>query len=629
MNYLSLILLLGFTAACHSDVPPRDEDRQERPQQRTENPCLTSQSGFTQALREGGSAELEKCLWFYPQTGDTNPLYPARIYINFSGAQEQDKYNFAAWADRHQQELSNLYGWPSASGFGETYSLVKKIDESTLEAILDPYLMPTRPVEFILRPPAPKVFFKLQDLQKFLEKPYVKTAVRPESFSDARAQALTAFYRDTNIQQGLRVAEALGAGGCRESCLEAGPKVPAGAFLAQYRQYSVRNRIFRQEIVLYDQNNSHVAYASMAQAQLLTVILIDRGSQGEMAAVRAFTPEGQPAGERINKEDEAAKLRERQALLSHPPQHSMLVGVCEEGINPKLIADVGSLVFGPHTNESYYGWQKANDSPAEFWLGRNVLNRLDLPFSTESYAHHARKTIATLTNAGGEANLGIVPLGINQCLQSRHAARWFQAAKSEPRLRVLNISASEASDEAGCREMMRNHPIHDPHFLWVVAAGNQASPSPVACPQYLRGQKNVIIVGASGWRGMHEKSNYGEDFVDIATAGESAVDQDWGTSFAAPRVSRLAAKIFQKLPSVSAAEVRALILATAKIPSYNALPVRSLGELDERVALRAAEQVRLGKPMADAVKQTACSRWQEQQCDRRLQFFKNLNVGDF
>ncbi|MFB6272730.1 MAG: S8 family serine peptidase, partial [Salinibacter sp.] len=84
-----------------------------------------------------------------------------------------------------------------------------------------------------------------------------------------------------------------------------------------------------------------------------------------------------------------------------------------------------------------------------------------------------------------------------------------------------------------------------------------------------------ISVGASSWKGGEKLaapfSNYGAERVDVFAPGHSIYstvpqnkyDRHNGTSMAAPMVSGLAALIMAYYPSLSASEVRSIILDTA------------------------------------------------------------------
>jgi len=117
--------------------------------------------------------------------------------------------------------------------------------------------------------------------------------------------------------------------------------------------------------------------------------------------------------------------------------------------------------------------------------------------------------------------------------------------------------------------------------LMVHAAGNdganlaekQSFPTPV----YLDGgkPKNWIEVGASSWRGLDSLaapfSNYGKAQVDVFAPGVDILstvpgggyERQSGTSMAAPVVSGLAAMVMSYYPSLSAADVKRILLESS------------------------------------------------------------------
>ncbi len=117
--------------------------------------------------------------------------------------------------------------------------------------------------------------------------------------------------------------------------------------------------------------------------------------------------------------------------------------------------------------------------------------------------------------------------------------------------------------------------------LMVHAAGNDGanvdSTDNFPSPSYQNGgqAQRWIEVGASSWKGGEKLaapfSNYGAERVDVfapghsiySTVPEDNYDRNDGTSMAAPMVSGLAALMMAYYPSLTATEVRSIILDTA------------------------------------------------------------------
>jgi subtilisin family serine protease len=117
--------------------------------------------------------------------------------------------------------------------------------------------------------------------------------------------------------------------------------------------------------------------------------------------------------------------------------------------------------------------------------------------------------------------------------------------------------------------------------LLVHAAGNEgadlARSSNFPTPRFLDGGRaaNWIEVGASSWKGADSLvagfSNYGRELVDVfapgvdifSTVPNGRYDTESGTSMAAPVVSGLAAMLMSYFPTLTAADVKRVILASA------------------------------------------------------------------
>ncbi|MEE4465462.1 S8 family serine peptidase, partial [Azotobacter chroococcum] len=118
-----------------------------------------------------------------------------------------------------------------------------------------------------------------------------------------------------------------------------------------------------------------------------------------------------------------------------------------------------------------------------------------------------------------------------------------------------------------------------PEILFVIAAGNEGK-NIDATPHYPASFRlpNVLIVGAVNETGnVSTKSNYGTN-VDVAAKADPVLGRDFmwnskmlhGTSFAAPKISALAAKILQAEPKLTATQLKSRICSLAKpLPEKN------------------------------------------------------------
>jgi subtilisin family serine protease len=145
---------------------------------------------------------------------------------------------------------------------------------------------------------------------------------------------------------------------------------------------------------------------------------------------------------------------------------------------------------------------------------------------------------------------------------------------------VINMSFGKAfsPQKAVVDSAVRYADAHG--VLMVHAAGNDAENSDTKpsfpTPNYLGGGRaqNWIEVGASSWKSgdaiVAPFSNYGHTLVDVFAPGVDILstvpggyERDSGTSMAAPVVTGLAALLMDYFPTLTAADVKRIILASA------------------------------------------------------------------
>jgi len=170
--------------------------------------------------------------------------------------------------------------------------------------------------------------------------------------------------------------------------------------------------------------------------------------------------------------------------------------------------------------------------------------------------------------------------------------------------RVARVHGERAAEE------MRRIVESNPDIFFVQAAGNDGDDLDLdtrsACPGLDGREKNAILVGMGGRDGKFSGfSSYSPTRVGIATAGSAvsaSFDGDYagnvGTSISAPVVSNIAAKLFSLCPTLTAADVKTILMSSAT-PAFRS-SVAS-GVADPVTAYRAAAvvaRVRGGEPIA-------------------------------
>ncbi|MEI6791304.1 MAG: S8 family serine peptidase [Myxococcaceae bacterium] len=285
------------------------------------------------------------------------------------------------------------------------------------------------------------------------------------------------------------------------------------------------------------------------------------------------------------------RLRQELELRdSHKNSSDKSVVICDEGLLP---SSVPLFRVGPRTDKSFWGWINPELEEQELGL-REQLSGVDLlskinggysdSFAKETHGASVGRVATQYTN------FSIISMTSDQCFS--HYKQWKKNV--QPFAKIINVSAGFYYDQIACEQEPRfRDSIGDPEqpFLWILGAGNDSranltSENASYCPQTFHHLSNTLVVTAdtAGYR------NIGVEYADIAADGRGYYPGDNGTSFATPRVSRVAALLAKEFPSLSVREIRSAILLGARVPTPR-LPVRSGGILDERGARAAARKI--------------------------------------
>ncbi|MEI6806006.1 MAG: S8 family serine peptidase [Myxococcaceae bacterium] len=292
-------------------------------------------------------------------------------------------------------------------------------------------------------------------------------------------------------------------------------------------------------------------------------------------------------------EDEVNLSQLRQELKlrdSHKNSSDTSVVICDNGLLP---SSVPLFRVGPRTDKSFWGWVNPEFEEQEFGLWEQFSGVAELSKINSGY-----------TNAWGTENHGasvgriatqntdfsIISMTADQCFS--HYKQWKKNV--QPFAKIINVSAGFYYDHIACEQESRfRDSIGDPEhpFLWVLGAGNDhrhnlTLENATFCPQTFRNTFNTLVVTSIS----ADYANTGVEYADIATDGTGYYPNEVGTSFATPRVSRVAALLAKEFPSLSVREIRSAILLGARVPTPR-LPVRSGGILDERGARAAARKI--------------------------------------
>jgi subtilisin family serine protease len=195
-----------------------------------------------------------------------------------------------------------------------------------------------------------------------------------------------------------------------------------------------------------------------------------------------------------------------------------------------------------------------------------------------------------LRNLTGDSALTVAPMAPFDC--NRHSILKSGIANLP---RIINYSTGESKTPAACQNAYPE--LAETPFLWIFAAGNEGYKSStqtrLICPQNSVPRTKKIIVGAIDSSGNAAAySNPVKSYIDIYAPGNACPENvadcpgGEGTSFAAPKVSAIAAKIAKVYPQLSNDEIRVAILITAN--ETTDLPALSHGVLDGDRAMKYA-----------------------------------------
>ncbi|MFZ3229117.1 MAG: S8 family serine peptidase [Pseudobdellovibrio sp.] len=187
-------------------------------------------------------------------------------------------------------------------------------------------------------------------------------------------------------------------------------------------------------------------------------------------------------------------------------------------------------------------------------------------------SHYSHGT-AVADVASRDANVLLIPARTeNKSYLDGPAAEYLASKK----VRIINISqgGTKESDWLSLKAAIINHP----EILFIASAGNESVnlDTEISYPGNFNLPNLLIIASINQQDELSKFSNYGSTKTHFAAIGENvsaalAGGGQWtvnGTSFAAPQVTNRAAKILSASPSLTAAELKNILIAHARsVPS--------------------------------------------------------------
>lgn len=219
----------------------------------------------------------------------------------------------------------------------------------------------------------------------------------------------------------------------------------------------------------------------------------------------------------------------------------------------------------------------ARDSQGNI-LGFDFREMDDRPFDVDPFKHgpfdpvRHGTSVASILLADGKGNLSLIPYSFPGNDPGRFRLLVGDMRRKGVKLANMSMGSADPRTEKAWKEIA-NAIASAPDVLFVIAAGNEGrnidlSPSYPASFQL----PNVMMVGAVNSSGkVSTNSNYGLN-IHVAAIADPVAGRDfnwkekalYGTSFAAPRITALAAGILQANPQISVPDLKAKICAMAK-----------------------------------------------------------------
>lgn len=284
---------------------------------------------------------------------------------------------------------------------------------------------------------------------------------------------------------------------------------------------------------------------------------------------------------------------------------SMFLRMAQAGISPEAIAEArddieGQLTYGYNTE--FNPRAIVGDDPAN--LAERRYGNRNVTGPNAKHGSHVAGIIAAARNGTGidgvAAGVRImavraVPDGDERDKDVAAAIRY--AADNGAHIINMSFGKGISPDKGAIDEAVRYAVSRG--VLLVHAAGNDganlATEPNFPQPTYASGGRaeTWIEVGASSWKGGEHLaasfSNYGKEQVDVFAPGEDILStvpgggysRQSGTSMAAPVVSGLAAVLMGHFPSLTASQVKRIIMESAT--SYKDAMVVRPGTPDEKV----------------------------------------------
>lgn len=303
---------------------------------------------------------------------------------------------------------------------------------------------------------------------------------------------------------------------------------------------------------------------------------------------------------------------------SHPNNNPVLIGMIDAGIDYNNSSLQERIWVNTEDNDNN-GIDDDGDCEIDNGWGWNYLDRNGNVYDDHGHGTAVASVLGgfsspnILPNSSSNDDIAIVPYkytdgtGAGSVFEAacalRQASDYADVLPSgdTARIRVVNASWGYYGEPCILLENTIKYAGRKEHLLLVTSAGNDGyntanqkhwpSNSPWQEDPQETFNDNVLAVASLNPNNpdfLASYSNYSAMHIDLAAdgqvdafvPGQTAMQSQSGTSFAAPQVARAAAQLFDEFPDASACAVRnALLLAATKLQSDDSLKLSSGGRL--------------------------------------------------
>lgn len=308
-------------------------------------------------------------------------------------------------------------------------------------------------------------------------------------------------------------------------------------------------------------------------------------------------------------EDSSEKQRARAQATMNSSNKASEVRTLACDVFAKTSTELDSLLAGPHQptrdesgrlQGSWDGWLPNQSGNFSSWLSTRASFLPTLEIALSQGLDHGG--VVTRLLSGPSPAHKVAQLDVLTCLNQPQD---WEASISAAGIKVVNVSATTFYDRETC--LAEYGPLFKKTpFFWVLGAGNgnRSAPGNLSCPQNLENFASLIRVAAVDGNGEFV-GNSDYRFAEVAAEGRVQGEGEFtaGTSFAAPRVTEIAAKLFRRFPERTHAEIKLALMLGARLTSRDTLvDVRSGGIADYDLSVQVLEEYQraLEAPSTDA-----------------------------